>query len=280
MVSIDGTADPMSDPCFPPLVGITCCLRPADHAFVHQVGDKYVDAVVDGAEAVPVLIPALGARLDVDALLGRLDGLLVTGSPSNVDPALYGGPPPRPGNLADPARDATTLPLIRRALALGVPLFAICRGLQELNVALGGTLHQHLHELPGRRDHRSNKDLTPAERYGPAHPVRLARGGFLQRLLGGAESIVVNSLHAQGIDRLAPGLVVEAVAEDGTVEAVTVAGASSFALAVQWHPEWRVRDNPDSLRLFRAFGAAARERAAHRMDHVTERDLSRVAQRA
>lgn len=262
------------------LIAITCCLRPSDHAFVHQVGDKYVDAVVEGAEAVPVLVPAIGERLDSDSLLARIDGLLVTGSPSNVDPAHYGGPPPRPGNLADPARDATTLPLIRRALALGVPLFAICRGLQELNVALGGTLHQHVHELPGRRDHRSDKTKSYEERYAPAHSVRLTPGGLLQRLLDGASSIEVNSLHAQGIDRLAPGLVVEAVADDGTIEAVSVPHAPAFALAVQWHPEWRVRENPISLRLFRAFGEAARERAARRIDHARERVFSPVARTA
>lgn len=263
-----------------PLVGITCCLRPSDHAFVHQVGDKYVDAVVEGAEAVPVLVPAIGERLDVDALLARIDGLLVTGSPSNVDPAHYGGPPPREGNLADPARDATTLPLIRRALASGVPLFAICRGIQELNVALGGTLHQHVHELPGRRDHRSDKTKSYEERYAPVHTVRLTPGGVLQRLLDGAETVEVNSLHAQGIDRLAPGLVVEAVAEDGTIEAVSVPDAPAFALGVQWHPEWRVRENPVSLRLFRAFAAAARQRAATRMDHARERAVPRMARTA
>ena len=247
-----------------PLVGITSCLKPRDELHFHSVGEKYVDAVAAGAEAIPVLIPALGARLDPDALLGRLDGILVTGSLSNVDPALYGGPPPREGNLADPDRDATTLPLIRSAIARGTPLLAICRGLQELNVALGGTLHQHVHELPGRRDHRSDKTKPRPERYGLAHPVDLTPGGRLQALLGGAARIEVNSLHAQGIDRLAPGLVVEAVAEDGTIEAVSVEGARGFALAVQWHPEWQVLENPVSRRLFAAFGAAARAQASRR----------------
>jgi putative glutamine amidotransferase len=245
-----------------PLVGITSCLKPRDELHFHTVGDKYVDAVVVGTGAVPVLIPALGGRLDPDALLDRLDGVLVTGSPSNVDPAHYGGPAPREGNLADPARDATTLPLIRRAVARGIPLLAICRGLQEVNVAFGGTLHQHLHEVPGRRDHRSDKTKPLPERYGLAHPVDLTPGGRLQALLGGATRIEVNSLHAQGIDRLAPGLAVEALAEDGTIEAVSVTGAEGFALAVQWHPEWHVLENPVSRRLFAAFGDAARARAA------------------
>jgi putative glutamine amidotransferase len=231
----------------------------------HQVGDKYVDSVIDGAGGLPLLIPALGPRLDFDALLAELDGLMITGSPSNVEPHHYGGPAPRPDSPRDPARDATTLPLIRRALDLAVPLFAICRGLQELNVALGGTLHQEVHELPGRADHRSDKTVPPAERYAPVHPVRLVSDGTLQRLLEGASTIQVNSLHAQGIDRLAERLRVEAMAPDGTVEAVSVKDARGFALAVQWHPEWRVLENPTSRRLFAAFGAAcrARQRARH-----------------
>jgi putative glutamine amidotransferase len=236
----------------------------ADSSF-HSVQDKYVDAAVLGAGAVPVLIPAIGDRLEVDALLDRLDGVLVTGSPSNVDPAHYGGPPPRPGNEADPARDATTLPLIRRAIARGVPLLAICRGMQELNVALGGTLHQHVHELPGRRDHRSDKTRPYAGRYEPVHPIALRPGGRLQAVMGGAASLVVNSLHAQGVDRLAPGLVVEALAEDGTIEAVSLPDGPGWLLGVQWHPEWRVQEHPDSLRLFTAFAAAARARAAGRV---------------
>ena len=250
-----------------PFVGITACLKPRDEAHFHTVQDKYVDAVLLGAEALPVLLPAIGARQAVDEILARLDGLLVTGSPSNVDPAHYGGPPAREGNLADPARDATTLPLIRRAVDLGVPLLAICRGIQELNVALGGTLHQHVHEVPGRCDHRSDKTKPRDQRYDPVHPIRLTAGGLLQRVLDGAETVMVNSLHAQGIDRLAPGLAVEAVAEDGTVEAVTVVGTRGFALGVQWHPEWRVTENPTSMRLFGAFGEAARARATARTSH-------------
>lgn len=249
-----------------PLVGITACLKAHEHSAFHSVQDKYVDAVVAGAGAVPVLIPAIGPALDMDALLARLDGVLVTGSPSNVDPAHYGGPPPRPDNEADPARDATTLPLIRATLAAGVPLLAICRGIQELNVALGGTLHQHVHELPGRRDHRSDKSLPYAQRYAPVHAIDLKPGGRLQAVMGGAARIEVNSLHGQGIDRLADRLVVEALAEDGTIEAVSVANAPGFALGVQWHPEWRVLENVWSRRLFAAFGDAARARAAARLD--------------
>jgi putative glutamine amidotransferase len=249
----------------PPVIGIPACLAPRDGFASHQVGDKYVDSVIDGAGGLPLLIPALGPRLDFDAVLAELDGLLITGSLSNVEPHHYGGPAPRPDSPSDPARDATTLPLIRRALELAVPLLAICRGLQELNVALGGTLHQEVHELPGRFDHRSDKTVPLTERYHPVHPVRLAPGGVLEKLLDGARTIQVNSLHAQAIDRLAEGLAAEALASDGTIEAVSVENAPGFALAVQWHPEWRVLENPTSRRLFAAFGAAcrARQRVRH-----------------
>jgi putative glutamine amidotransferase len=163
----------------PPVVGIPACLVGPERFGFHQVGDKYVTGVLDGAGALPLLIPAIGERLDPDQLLSRLDGLLVPGSPSNVAPQHYGGAAARPDSPGDAARDATTLPLIRRALASAVPLFAICRGLQELNVALGGSLHQEVHALPGRLDHRSDKSVPPEERYAPAHPVRLSPGGAL-----------------------------------------------------------------------------------------------------
>ena len=256
-----------------PLVGVTCCLIAGVDSSSHRVQDKYVDSVVLGAGAVPVLIPAIGKALDIDSLLDRLDGILVTGSPSNVDPNHYGGPVPREGNEADAARDATTLPLIRRALERGVPLLAICRGIQELNVAMGGSLHQHVHELPGRRDHRSDKTKDYAGRYAPVHPIALTAGGRLQQVMDGAATIPVNSLHAQGIDRLAPPLVVEALAEDGTIEAVSAPSCPGFALGVQWHPEYRVQDNPWSMKLFGAFAEAARRRAAAR----AAPELSRVS---
>lgn len=254
----------MTTPDPVPLVGITCNLDAGTDSSAHRVQDKYVDAVVLGAGAVPVLIPAIGEALDIDSLLDRLDGILVTGALSNVDPAHYGGPPPRDANLTDAARDSTTLPLIRKALERGIPLLAICRGIQELNVAMGGSLHQHVHELPGRRDHRSDKTKDYAGRYAPVHDIALTEGGRLQQVMGGAATIPVNSLHAQGIDRVAPGLAVEALAEDGTIEAVSASSCPGFALGVQWHPEFRVQENPWSMRLFGAFAEAARRRAVAR----------------
>jgi len=226
-----------------------------------MAGEKYITAIRDGADGLPFLIPALGDSVDPDSILSRVDGLLLTGSPSNVEPHHYAGEASRPGTLHDPHRDETTLPLIDRALKLGVPLFAICRGYQELNVVLGGTLHQHVNEKPGYGNHKENPDDSLEDQYGPAHPVHLVEGGLLHQLAG-TDTVTVNSLHAQGVARLADGVTVEAVADDGLVEGFVVDGADAFALAVQWHPEWKVMDNEFSMAIFKAFGDACREHAA------------------
>lgn len=244
-----------------PLIGVTACWNVGAEAEFHSANHPYVQAVLRSGCGIPVLIPALGADLPVDALIERLDGLMVTGSRSNVDPAEYGGAP-APASELDPRRDATTLPLIRAALRSGLPVLAICRGLQEMNVALGGTLHQRVHEVPGRLDHRDQADETRAQKWGPRHDVTLAQGGRIAQLMGGAATLQVNSLHWQAIDRLAPGLAVEATAPDGTIEAVRATEAAGFNLAVQWHPETGLDDQELSRRLFAAFGAAARERAS------------------
>ena len=238
-----------------PLVGIPSCVRTINERGFHTVADKYPEAVIEVAGCLPVLIPAIGPKTDCTALLDRLDGLLLTGSPSNVEPHHYGGPPSMEGTLHDPDRDATTLPLIREAVRRDMPVLAICRGIQELNVALGGTLHQRIFEMPERFHHRRRRrDMTVEERYAPAHPVTLADGGVLFNLIGAAE-IMVNSLHGQGIDRPAPGLFVEAVAPDGQIEAVSLPGAR-FVVGVQWHPEYRAAENPMSQALFSAFAHA------------------------
>jgi putative glutamine amidotransferase len=244
-----------------PLIGI-----PADRRMVgahpfHMVGEKYARAVLEAAGAAPVLIPALAEELQFEELLERLDGVLFTGSPSNVEPHHYEGTPSAPGTLHDPARDATTLPMIRKAIETGVPVFGICRGFQEMNVAFGGTLHQHLHQVPGNLDHRDDESQPLEVQYGAAHEVTLEPGGLLRTLAGGRERIEVNSLHSQGIDRLGRELAVEARAPDGVIEAFRVAGARRFAVAVQWHPEWQVMSNPFSRALFAAFGRSSRERA-------------------
>jgi len=235
------------------------------HPF-HAVGEKYITAVLDGAQALPLVIPSLGKELALEELLQELDGLLFTGSPSNVEPHIYGGEPSRPGTLHDPERDATTLPLIPRAIAAGVPVLGVCRGFQEMNVAFGGTLWQHVHEVPGQHVHHEDPAQPLDVQYGPAHAVTLAPGSVL-RGIAGRDRIEVNSLHHQGIRVLGAGLVEEARADDGLVEAFRVRDARSFALAVQWHPEWKPAENPFSTALFAAFGAAARERANARAGH-------------
>ncbi|ABC38712.1 gamma-glutamyl-gamma-aminobutyrate hydrolase family protein [Burkholderia thailandensis] len=242
-----------------PVVGVCADRKTVGLHVAHVAGEKYVNAVVDGASALAIVLPALGERQRADELLALVDGLLLTGSHSNVEPARYGGPASAPGTLHDAARDATTLPLVRAAIDAGVPVLAICRGMQELNVAYGGTLHQAVHALSGHADHREDLLASVDVQYGPAHPVRLVPGGLLHRLAG-AEAVDVNSLHAQGIERLGDGLTVEARAPDGLVEAIGVRDARAFALGVQWHPEWRFDSNPLSREIFAAFGAACRAR--------------------
>jgi putative glutamine amidotransferase len=242
-----------------PVIGI-----PADRRMIgphpfHAVGEKYIAAVVQAADCLPLLIPVLETPLDVSEILERVDGIFFPGSPSNVEPNRYSGPPSVDGTLHDPHRDATTLSLIPRAVANGVPVLGVCRGFQEMNVAMGGTLHQRVHEVAGFDDHREDKEEPLDVQYGPAHDVVLEPGGLLKSLAS-ADRIRVNSLHWQGVDRLGPDLAVEARATDGLVEAFRVKSAPSFALAVQWHPEWQVMSNPFSQALFAEFGRAARRK--------------------
>lgn len=243
------------------LVGVCADLRTIGQHPFHVVGDKYARAVAVAAGAQPLIIPALAEHLDIASLLDRLDGVLLTGSPSNVHPRHYDQPPSEDTEPHDEARDNLTLELIRATLAQRVPLFAICRGFQELNVALGGSLHPALHKLPGRMDHRSPKDDNPDVNYAPRHDLMI--GGQLAEWLGAAR-IQVNSLHRQGVDRLAAPLIAEGFAEDGTIEAVRVKDAQTFAFGVQWHPEYKVTEDANAMRLFQVFGAAVRERAEAR----------------
>ena len=255
--------EPMHSKSPAPLIGVSSCLKTIGERAFHGAADKYVSAVQKGAGGLPLLIPALGEACELPELVDRLDGLMLTGSPSNIEPHHYAGEPSRPGTAHDPDRDLTILPLVRHALEAGLPLLAICRGIQELNVALGGTLHQLVHELPETRDHRSDPSLAFDDRYGPAHIVHFSAGGSLEALTGRRQA-TVNSLHAQSIDRLAAGLATEAVADDGVIEAVRVPDAPAFALGVQWHPEWHCTEDPVSMVLFAAFGDAARARARAR----------------
>jgi putative glutamine amidotransferase len=221
-----------------------------------MAAEEYIVAVRDGAGALPLLIAALDPPLAPEDILASVDGLLFSGSPSNVSPRHYGGQEARKGSLQDERRDATALALLRTAVEAGKPVLCICRGFQELNVALSGTLHQAVHEVPGRVDHRE-KGTALDEQYGPAHPVTVAEGGLLARILL-QRSFEVNSLHGQGIDKLAPPLHADAAAPDGQIEAVSMPRAKGFVLGVQWHPEWRWAENDISRAIFAAFGAALR----------------------
>ncbi|GMQ95589.1 MAG: gamma-glutamyl-gamma-aminobutyrate hydrolase family protein [Gammaproteobacteria bacterium] len=249
-----------------PIIGIPACRKLIPPHMFHAVGEKYITAITTAAGGVPLLIPALGGGLAIGRLLQSLDGFFFTGSPSNVEPHHYQGEASAEGTLHDPHRDATTLPLMSAAIDAGLPVFAVCRGFQEMNVVFGGSLHQKVQDLPGKMDHREDPRKPFDARYAPVHEVHLSAGGLLRKLLG-AEVIEVNSLHSQGVDRLGEGLVVEATAPDGMIESFRVAEAPSLALAVQWHPEWQVMKNPQSRTLFEAFGDACRERARETRSH-------------
>jgi putative glutamine amidotransferase len=248
-----------------PLVGVVADVQPVGELPFHMAQEKYLNAIRVGSECFPVIIPSFGLDDDLADFVGLLDGLLLTGAVSNVAPQLYGAPLEPPRGPYDPGRDSTTLPLIDLALATELPLLAVCRGFQELNVALGGTLSPRVHEIPGRLDHRAPYQRPLAEQYAPTHEVTLAPGGTLADLIPGAGAVMVNSLHWQGIETLAPRLSVEATAPDGTIEGVRVTNAKGFALGVQWHPEWDVTASLFSMALFRRFGDAARMRRARRL---------------
>jgi len=244
-----------------PVIGVPADRRMVDPHPFHMAGEKYVQAVVDGSDGLPFIIPALGDPLDVDDIIANLDGLLLTGSPSNLEPYHYEGQPSEPGTLHDPYRDALTLPLAKRAMEKGVPLLAVCRGHQELNVVLGGTLHQKVHEVAGLNNHRENPDDPLDVQYGPSHSVNLVEGGLLHGLAG-TTTVIVNSLHSQGVAKLANGVSVEAVSDDGLIEAFVVDSVPGFALSIQWHPEWQFAQNELSTAIFKAFGDACRQYAA------------------
>jgi putative glutamine amidotransferase len=244
---------------------------PADHRLLGKadrtapflvLGDKYARAVKVNAAAQPVVF-ALADGDDVDALLDVVDGVMLTGSPSNVHPSHFGAEVANPALPLDPQRDALTLRLVTACLHRAIPLLGVCRGFQEINVALGGSLHQQVQNIPGMQDHREVADQTYEMQYAPSHSIAIAPGSVMARWAGGTNA-QVNSLHGQGVDQLAQGLRALAHAQDGLVEAFEVAGAESFAVAVQWHPEWRTSDNPFYSAIFAAFGDACRAYRAAR----------------
>jgi putative glutamine amidotransferase len=246
-----------------PLVAVSTDVKQLDNYDWHAAPKQYLEAAIAAAGVFPVLVPSFGDRLDFDRLLASVDGVMLTGSKSNVHPSLYGGEATETNGPYDPQRDATTLPLIRKAIDYGVPLLAICRGIQELNVALGGTLGTEIQERPGSLDHRAPVSDNQDERFGIRQSVSIKPGSCLAGVFGPGE-IMVNSVHRQAIDRPGSRLQIEAVADDGTVEAVSVKDARAFAVGVQWHPEYWVHSDSNSAKIFRAFGDAVRAHALAR----------------
>ena len=233
----------------------------------HGTVERNVCAVATGARALPMIVPALGDDCDYADLAERLDGLFLTGGRANVEPHHYGGQPFPDDEIRDPPRDSTTLPLVRECVARGIPVFGSCRGIQEINVALGGTLHYRTHLVPGFNDHRMPRDGDMEHKFSLRHKVVMAEDGFFHRL-SNCREIMVNSLHGQSIDRVAPGCEVECVSPDGVIEGIRYVKTSTFCVGVQWHAEWRFETHALTRELWRAFGEACRDRAARRFGQL------------
>lgn len=241
-----------------PIIAIPADIRSLDGAEWHAAQTQYLAAALKVADVMSFIVPAFEEGNDIDAILDRVDGLLVSGSATNVHPSLYGVEAKESDGPFDPARDATSLPLIRRAIDRGVPMLAICRGIQELNVALGGTLASEIQEQPGIWDHRKPDDIDRDKAFAIRQPVYIREGSCIAQHLGMTGEVQINSLHRQAIAKTAPRLQVEATAEDGTIEAVSVIDAKGFAVGVQWHPEYWAETDAPSRALFKAFGTAVR----------------------
>jgi len=251
-----------------PLIGLTCCTKHILGSDFHAVLDRYVAVVAGFLEAVPILIPVGAGQAQLENLVARLDGVFVTGAPTMLDPSLY-GEAGDPAYKYDPQRDVTTQALIPLAVAIGVPVLAICRGIQDMNAAFGGSLHQAIHRVPGRLDHRAPSEVsTRAEKFVPAHTLRCVENTLLETLARecGLDplAVPVNSLHVQAIKDLGSGLVVEAIASDGTIEAVRVSTASTFAYGVQWHAEWEPDETNFNGAVLRTFQNACLTRVNRR----------------
>ena len=241
-----------------PLVGIIGNMSLINDQYpVHGTGLMNTEAVSAVSGCMPLVIPSDPRLVTVEELLATCDGFLLTGGRPNVHPSEYGEDETPAHGCFDRCRDAITLPLIRACVDRGQPFLGICRGFQEVNVAMGGTLHPEIRDLPGRMNHRMPPDGTLEEKFALRHPVRFTPGGVFARLMG-AEEVMTNTLHGQGIARPGPRIVIDGTAPDGTAEAIFVRDAPGFTLSVQWHPEWRAGEDPVSRPLFEAFGAAAR----------------------
>ena len=232
-----------------------------DRYAVHGVGKMNCCAIANVSDCVPLMIPSDPDHVSVADLLDVCDGFLLTGGRANVHPAEYGEDETPAHGTFDRARDAIVLPLIRACVDRGQPILGICRGFQEVNVAMGGSLYPEIRDLPGRDNHRMPPDGTVEEVFALRHAVTFTENGPFHRLMG-ADNVMTNTLHGQGINRPGPRIIVDGTAPDGTPEAIYVQGAAGFTLSVQWHPEWNAAADPVSRPLFAAFGAAAHDWAA------------------
>ena len=250
-----------------PLIGVSAnAMQAAERRhLVHATGERNIHSLLRMVDCIPVLLPPVGSAMDVADLVSRMDGFVLTGGRANVEPHHYDGPPFPHDEVIDPGRDNLVLPLVRACIEAGVPVFGICRGIQEINVALGGSLHYRIHQLDGKNDHRrpQRDDVELEEVFRPNHLVKFAPGGLFHKLTG-HEEMMVNSLHGQGVDRLGDGLVVEAMSPDGVVEGVRLNDDTQFVVGVQWHAEWQPEAHALSSALYTRFGEKARARAAQR----------------
>ena len=250
-----------------PLIGVSAnAMQAAERRhLVHATGERNIHSLLRMVDCIPVLLPPVGNAMDVAELVSRMDGFVLTGGRANVEPHHYDGPPFPDDEFIDPGRDALVLPLVRACIASRVPVFGICRGIQEINVAMGGSLHYRIHQLSGKNDHRRPRhdDVTQEEIFRPNHLVKLTSGGLFHSLTGKNE-LMVNSLHGQGVDRLGNGLSVEAVSPDGVIEGIRYCDNTQFIVGVQWHAEWQPERHELSGALYTAFGEAARARATRR----------------
>ncbi len=242
-----------------PVLGVSCCNRPVGAELGQTVMNRFVASAIAHADTAVLLVPSMPALMRAEEVVDRLDGLLLTGSPSNVAPARYGPPLDDAPGPFDPDRDEMTARLIAAMLDAGKPVFGVCRGFQELNVAFGGSLRRDVATHPGLLPHHAPAEAAYDAMFAHGHSVRLVPGGVLARAYG-KETLEVNSVHFQGVDRLAPGLRVEATAPDGVVEAVSAEVNGAPVLAVQWHPEWRPEENPESRTFFSLLARALRGR--------------------
>lgn len=250
-----------------PIIAVTGDVRHFDNYTWHATPQTYLEAAVGVARVTPLIVPAFAERIDIEAILDRVDGVMATGSKTNVHPSHYDVAPSVAHEPFDEARDHTAIPLMRSAIERGIPVLAICRGFQELNVALGGSIATEIQEIEGRHDHRAANSDDQKVRFKIHQPIQVKPNSCLAEIIGSGR-VEVNSLHRQAVERLARQLDVEAVAEDGTIEAVSVRDSRAFALGVQWHPEfWAAHDKP-SRAIFEAFGEACKHHQyQHRPHH-------------